>query len=183
MKYLFSLLATAAWLSAAAQTPLPMFQSTARQAGQIDSIYPFDIALRTVDSAATDTRAVLPKNGRPTVLAFWLTTCMPCMLELDTYIRKWPEWQHESPFNLVAISTDFPQRFRQIGAVVREKKFPFPAFWDSNREFAEILPGRLNGLPQVFVFDKNGQLVWQHRRFWPGVEEELFAQIKALNQP
>ncbi len=165
----------------AAKTPLPMILSTARPVAKIDSTYPFDIALREIDSTETASKEVLPQNGRPTVLAFWLTTCYPCMLELDAYTKKYADWQAESPFNLVAISTDFPAKFQRIGQVVREKNFPFPAFWDFNREFREILPGGLNGLPQVFIFDKNGILVWQHRKFYSGAEDEMFKKVKELN--
>lgn len=152
--------------------------STARPAEKIEANYPFDIALRSPDSVATNTKIVLPQNGRPTLLAFWLTTCMPCMMELDAYAKKYAAWMGETPFNLIAVSTDFPRNFNRIGQVWQQKKMPFLTFWDENREFREILPGGLNGLPQVFLFDKNGKLVWQHRKFYSGVEDEMFRQVQ-----
>lgn len=177
MKHLALVFALACTSPLAAQ----MRMSTARPAGQIDSVYPFDITLRALDNTAVSSRDVLPRNGKPTVISFWLTTCQPCMMELSAYIQKWAGWQQESPFNLVAISTDWPDRFRRVGQVVAEKKFPFPAYWDSNREFKEVMPGGLNGLPQVFVFDKNGKLVWHHRKYYSGMEDALFLKIKELN--
>ena len=145
-----------------------------------DTLFPFNVGLRSTDSVAIGSKIALRADGKPTLLAFWLTTCYPCMIELDTYTKKYADWQKESPFHLMAISTDFPKNFRRIGQVVAERKFPFPVFWDENRAFRYLLPGGLNGLPQVFLFDKNGKLVWHHKGFYTGLEEEVFAKIKSI---
>jgi thioredoxin-related protein len=34
--------------------------------------------------------------------------------------------------------------------------------------------------PHVFLYDKNGKLVYSHRGYTPGDEELLFEKIKAL---
>ena len=112
------------------------------------------------------------------MLAFWLTTCMPCQAEFAAYSKNFEAWQKEADFRLLAVSIDFPERFPKIGQLAKDKKWPFPVYWDSQRAFKAVLPGGLNGLPQVFLFDKNGQLVWQHKRYVPGDEAELFAKIK-----
>ncbi len=143
------------------------------------SPFPFNISLIKPDSSAVNSAAVL-KTGKPTVLAFWLTTCPPCHLELAAYTKNYAEWQKEADFNLVAISMDFPERFAKVQAMVQEKNWPFQVYWDHTRAFKTTLPGGLNGLPQVFLFDKNGALVWQHKKYATGDEAELFAQIKAL---
>lgn len=43
-----------------------------------------------------------------------------------------------------------------------------------------IYAGELNGMPQVFLFDKTGKLVWQHKGYSPGMERVLFEEFKAL---
>ncbi len=141
--------------------------------------FPFQVRLFTPDSVAVQSDAVLTK-GKPTVLAFWLSTCYPCRLELAAYTAKYAEWQRQADFQIVAISIDFPERFPQMSNMARTANWAFPAYWDREQNFKSLLPGELNGLPQVFLFDKNGQLVWQHRRYMTGDEEELFAQIMAL---
>lgn len=150
-----------------------------------DTIFPFDIPLLNVDSvfvgSSKDVLAT-PKKGKkqPTVIAFWLTTCMPCHRELATYTEKYEEWQKQANFRLLAISIDFPNRFQQIGQITREKKFPFEVYWDRDRQFRSVMPGELNGLPQVFIFDKEGNLAYRHKGFRPGDELELFAKILEL---
>lgn len=153
------------------------FAQTAAPASS--TVLPATIRLTTLDSTEVAGSAVWGgKTKRPTLLAFWLTTCPPCMVELDTYQKNYAEWQRQANFQLVAISVDFPQRFRQVGRIARQKGLTFPTYWDRERTFKTLLPGGLNGLPQVFLFDKNGRLVWQHKGFRPGDEKEVFAKIK-----
>jgi len=141
--------------------------------------YPFDLALTTPDSMEVSTRHVLA-GDQPTVIAFWLTTCVPCFAELGAYAQNFANWQQQADFRLIAVSIDFPERFHKFQQVAREKQWPFPVYWDRTRAFKEILPGTLNGLPQVFLFDKKGKLVWHHRKYMAGDEAELFEEIKKV---
>lgn len=149
------------------------------QNAQPTTAFPFGIPLLRTDSTTVNTNKLLKKD-KPTVLAFWLTTCMPCHAELASYARQFDAWQKEADFRLLAVSIDFPERFAQVKKMEKEKKWPFPVYWDNTRAFKTILPGGLNGLPQVFLFDKNGTLVWQHKKYTPGDENELFEKIKSL---
>jgi cytochrome c biogenesis protein CcmG/thiol:disulfide interchange protein DsbE len=143
--------------------------------------FPFQMTLLRPDSTAVASEKVLLK-GKPTILAFWLTTCMPCLAEFEAYSQKYASWQQAADFQLVGISIDFPNRFQQIAPMIAEKKWPFPIYWDRERVFKRILPGGLNGLPQMFIFDKNGQLVWQHKGFKPGLEDEIWAKVLELSK-
>jgi cytochrome c biogenesis protein CcmG, thiol:disulfide interchange protein DsbE len=151
-----------------------------------DTVFPFNIPLLNIDSTKlSSSKNVLAipkkeKDRKPTVIAFWLTTCIPCHHELATYTANYPEWKKQASFNMYAISTDFPKNFRKIAGIVQEKQFPFEVLWDRDRLFRTVMPGELNGLPQVFIFDKNGKLVYRHKGFRPGDELRLFEQIKAL---
>jgi peroxiredoxin len=151
----------------------------------VDTVYPYNIPLLDIDSTKEmNSRELLaiPKKGKkPTVIAFWLTTCMPCHRELSTYTANYAEWQKKADFRLLAISIDFPHRFRKVAEIVREKQFPFEVYWDRDRLFRSVMPhGGLNGLPQVFIFDKEGALAYHHKGFRPGDEVELFAKILEL---
>ncbi len=153
--------------------------SVVAQIAQPSVQFPFNIAMLKPDSTTVNTNDLL-KKGKPTVLAFWLTTCMPCQMELGSYAQHFADWQKEADFQLLAISIDFPERFPQVKKMAKEKKWPFPVYWDNTRAFKTTLPGGLNGLPQVFLFDKNGTLVWQHKKYATGDEAVLFAKIKEL---
>ncbi|MEZ4921174.1 MAG: TlpA disulfide reductase family protein [Saprospiraceae bacterium] len=143
------------------------------------NLYSLDIQLfNPADSSATSSKKAFKKGKGPVVIAFWLTTCQPCLRELSAYSKLYDNWQKEADFQLAAISIDYPQRFYRVGEIVQEKAFPFPSYWDGARQFKEVLPGRLNGLPQLFIFDKNGKLVYHHKGFQTGDEVKLFEEIK-----
>jgi peroxiredoxin len=144
------------------------------------SPYPFELRLTTPDSTELPSAEALPL-GKPTVLAFWLTTCTPCMNELAAYTRHYAEWKARADFNLIAVSLDFPERFRKVKPLVAEQKWPFPVYWDRVRAFKSLLPGGLNGVPQVFLFDRDGRLVWQHKGYRTGAEQEMFQQVLGLH--
>lgn len=140
--------------------------------------FPFKVNLITTDGGTYPSATVLGKEKKVTVIAFWLTTCMPCMVELETYKQQYASWKQQADFNMFAFSIDFEQNYPNVKRVVAEKQWPFPAYWDRERAFKDILPGGLNGLPQVFVFNTKGELVYRHKGFKSGDEKELFEQIK-----
>lgn len=165
--------------AAVAKPRVNLYVETARPLQQINAVYPYDIGLRTASGDTLNSASVFAKNGKPTVLMFWLTTCMPCRYELTAIAGKFEAWQKEADFNLYAISVDFPKNFEQFVKRVDESHWPFPAYYDLNREFRLVLPGELNGLPQVFVLDGAGNIVHHTRKYRPGDEDALFEAIKS----
>lgn len=161
------------------QTRTPSYvMETARSVDKIQSTYPYDIQLLRLEGDTVLSTDVLPVNGKPTILLFWLTTCYPCKMELETLQKVYSEWKKETDFNLVAISTDFPKNYPAFGDRVRQSQWPWPAYIDLRREFGKILPGGLNGLPQTFILDAAGQIVYHKRKFRPGDEAGLLEQLK-----
>lgn len=152
---------------------------TARPAADIQSVFPYDIELKRADGTLTTSDQVFPNNGKPTVLLFWLTTCFPCRMELEALKKEVPEWMKETDFNLVAISTDFAKNFDAFTRRVEESQWPWMAYNDVHREFSRILPGGLNGLPQTFVLNGAGEIVYHKRKYRPGDEEALHSAIRS----
>lgn len=149
---------------------------------QTSEPFPFNVVLLTPDSTVSSSEAVLGKKNNPTLLAFWLTTCMPCSFELDAYARHYADWQEQYGLQIVAVSVDFPERFRRIGERLKEKKYPFPVWWDQYRTFKLIMPGELNGLPQVFLFDKSGKMAWRHKGYSTESEQEMVAELEKMKK-
>ncbi len=146
----------------------------------IKSDYPYNIDLKTADGKMVNSSEVFKQNGKPSVVLFWLTTCYPCRMELKAIKEKFPQWQKEADFNLYAISTDFPKNAEQFVKRVKNSGWTFEAYHDINRQFMKVMPGGLNGLPQVFVFDKKGNIVYHKRKYKPGDENVLFRKVKAI---
>lgn len=153
---------------------------TSRPTKEIKQQYPFDIAISDVNGQQLNTSTTFLDNGKPTVLLFWLTTCYPCRVELAAIKKEYPKWIEETDFNLYAISTDFQMNYESFIKTVKKSDWPFPAFHDTNREFRKVMEGGLNGLPQVFLLDKDGEIIYHKRKYSTGDEHTLYAQVKAL---
>jgi len=145
--------------------------------------YPFNVDLKTVDGDIVSSSEVFRRNGKPTMVLFWLSTCKPCHMKMDAIKPLYPEWKEEADFNVVAISGDYPQNYSKFVDQVRSKGWQWDSYNDVNRRFKEILPGGLNGYPQTFIFDKNGNLAYQDKKFTPGDETALIYEIKRIVAP
>ncbi len=152
----------------------------ARPVGEINTTFPFDIALKGPDGKMHNSKDILKSDGKPTVVLFWLTTCFPCRIEMKAIQREMDAWTAETDFNIVAISTDFEKNYGNFVKMVEENNWSFKAYVDVNREFRKVMPGELNGLPQSFIFDKNGEIAYHSRKYSSGDEHKLYAKIKEL---
>ena len=165
--------------SPAKQSPV-LYTETARPEDKIQKIFPYDIKLKNAEGKEFMSSQLFKKNGKPTVLLFWLTTCGPCKMEMEAIKNKYESWSKESKFNFFAISTDWSHNTEKFVERVKTSGWPFAAYHDFNQEFKYVMPGGLNGLPQVFVLNKKGEVVFHKRKYMPGDEDKLFEEIKKL---
>ncbi len=154
--------------------------STARPENEINNKFPFDISMTNAKKEVFNSEKSLANNGKPTVVLFWLTTCYPCRMEMNAIKEVYPDWKKEVDFNLVAISTDFKKNYDNFIKRVEKEQWPWKTFHDTNREFRLVMPGKLNGLPQTFIFDKNGEIAYHKRKYITGDEKKLFEKVKEL---
>jgi peroxiredoxin len=182
---LFSLVLTPIVLNASiadSTTPTPRyFTETSRPVELIQKTFPFDIDLRDTAGIVKKTNVLLKNStAKPTILLFWLTTCFPCRMELEAINNAYPTWKKDVDFRMIAISTDFSDRYPQFIERVRKGNWHFEAYHDMNREFRYVMQGELNGLPQLFVLDAAGNVTYHKRRYRPGDENELFEHLKKM---
>jgi cytochrome c biogenesis protein CcmG, thiol:disulfide interchange protein DsbE len=151
-----------------------------RPVEEIKKEFPYDIALKGADEKIYNSSELLKSNGKPTVVLFWLTTCFPCRIEMAAIQKQLDGWKAETDFNIIAISTDFEKNYGNFVKMVNENNWSFEAYVDVNREFSKVMPGELNGLPQSFIFDKNGEIAYHSRKYSSGDEHKLYAKVKEL---
>ena len=151
-----------------------------RSTADINTNFPFDISLKDAEGKMHNSSNILKKNGKPTVVLFWLTTCYPCRIEMKAIQKEIDSWKAETDFNIVAISTDFEKNYDSFVKMVNDNKWSFDAYVDTNREFRKVMPGGLNGLPQSFIFDKDGNVAYHKRKYSNGDEHKLYAKVKEL---
>ncbi len=141
--------------------------------------------LPPVSLTALDGRTVradtLHHPGRPTLVTFWATWCKPCLLELATLHRLYPQWQAETGVHIVAISIDDARTSPKVAPLVRARNWRFEIYHDENGELRRAM--NVTDIPHSFLLDGSGRIVWQHQAYSPGDEERLYAVLKELVQP
>jgi len=110
-------------------------------------------------------------SEKVTVLSFWATWCSPCKRELDAITELYPEWTEKYNMQLFAISIDNARMLTQVKPMVEEKGWEFPVLMDSKQELQHAL--EFQAIPQTFVIDKEGNIIFQHEGYTPGDEYEL----------
>jgi len=165
---------------AQARTTTIRSTSNTRPKSQINQAYPYDIDLKKADGSIVNSSEVLAKNGKPTMVLFWLTTCFPCKMELAAVQKKYASWKEQADFNMVVISTDFSKNYPRFVDMVNKSGWEWETYNDVNREFRNVIPGQLNGLPQSFVFNADGEIVYHKRKYSTGDEDKLFGEVLKL---
>ncbi len=160
------------------QTTAPATQQLS--SNELNTSFPFDIKLKDADGKIHNSADIFKLNGKPTVLMFWLTTCGPCHQKLNAITPLYTEWAKEADFNIYAISGDFPKNYGKFVEHTKAKNWPWETYNDVTRSFRDVLPGKLNGYPQTFIFDEAGKLVYQDKKYRRGDEVRLFDTIKEI---
>ncbi|MFI3332338.1 MAG: TlpA disulfide reductase family protein [Rikenellaceae bacterium] len=116
----------------------------------------------------------------PFILSFWSTTCKPCIKELDTICENYVDWNDEIPFRVIAVSIDDSRSVSRAKALATGRGWGdyFTLAYDVNSEFKRAL--NVVSVPQVFIFNRDGRMVYSHTGYTPGNEIELFERIKKL---
>jgi AhpC/TSA family. len=123
------------------------------------------------------TTASLADGKTPFVISIWMTTCKPCLKELDTLAEELVDWDASFPLRIYAVSMDDSRSMKRAVAMAQGRDWDgITALFDVNADLRRAL--NVVNVPQVFVYDKNGKLFWTHVGYRPGDEQELLSQVK-----
>lgn len=137
---------------------------------------PENISLKTLDGKTVQS-SVIQNDGKILILSFWATWCKPCNSELDAIKEVYDEWQSETGVKLVAVSIDDARSAARVKPWVDGKDWPFEVYLDQNKDLARAMNVGAD-VPYTFIINGNGEIVWQHKGYQPGNEEELIEAVK-----
>jgi cytochrome c biogenesis protein CcmG/thiol:disulfide interchange protein DsbE len=111
------------------------------------------------------------KKHKITVVSFWATWCVPCQRELDIYGELYDEWKEKYDMEIVAITIDNTRQLAKVKPLVAQKQWQFTVLSDVNQDLMKAL--NFTFVPQTFILDIEGNIVFDHSGFKPGDEIEM----------
>ena len=120
----------------------------------------------------------LENNGKPIVISFWATWCKPCKEELNTIAEVYEDWQDETGVKLVAISIDDSKTKAKVVPYVNASEWDYEVYIDKNGDLKRAMG--ISTVPHTFLLNSKKEIVWQHKGYVDGDEDELLVQIKKL---
>ena len=107
-------------------------------------------------------------KGKVVLLNFWATWCSPCKEEIPELNRLYEKMKDRN-FVILAVSEDNkpPEKIKDF---TREYNMKFTVLYDGSRTAAGLY--RLSGVPETFLIDKNGKLIYKFigPKNWTGKE-------------
>ncbi len=136
-----------------------------------------NLSLKTLDGKTVNLQDY-KSNGKITVVSFWATWCSPCKKELDAIADIYPDWQEEYDVELLAITIDTRRALAKVPGIVETKGWDYTVLVANEQDAQNLLS--FQTIPQTFLIDKNGKIVWDHNGYVPGDEDELEEVIAKL---
>ncbi len=114
-------------------------------------------------------------NNKLTVVSFWATWCSPCKKELDALKTLYNSWKPMG-VELVAVTIDDAQALNKVKPMVAQKGWKYTILSDQNKEMLRVL--NFQSIPQTFVVDAKGTILYSHSGYTPGDEHDLDKKLK-----
>lgn len=135
------------------------------------------IDVKTMDGKSVNIQELVGK-GKITVISFWATWCSPCKRELDAIADIYPDWQKDLNVELLAVTIDDARGVAKVPAMVASKGWEYTVLSDSKQELQRAL--NFQTVPQTFLLNAAGEIIYTHSGYTSGDEYELEDEIKKL---
>lgn len=117
-------------------------------------------------------------DGKPFIIDFWATWCVPCIRELTNLDKVYSRWQAETGIKIIAISLDDARTSKKVAPFVKGRNWKFEFYIDENSDLKRAM--NVNNPPHTFLVNSKGEIVWEHNGYAEGGEEEIYKQVIEL---
>lgn len=146
------------------------------------TIYSQNKLLPSVDVKTINGKSIninsIENNEMPIVINFWATWCKPCKKELNNIAEVYDEWQDETGVKIIAISIDDTRSMSKVAPYINSVGWEYEVYLDPNGDLKRAMG--VSTVPHTFLLNSKKEIVWQHRGYVDGDEDELFDEIQNL---
>ncbi len=137
------------------------------------------VAIKDVKGLPFNTKDI-SNDGKPIIIDFWATWCKPCVRELTSIADVYDDWVKETGVKIYAISVDDSRSASLVAPLVDGKGWDYTVLLDPNSDFKRAM--NVGPIPQTFLLNGKGEVVWQHTSFAEGDELQLIELVRKLNK-
>ena len=133
--------------------------------------------IKTVDGSSFST-SKFSNNGKPIVIDFWATWCVPCVKELNAIADKYEYWRKETGVKIIIVSVDTVHNTKTVSSFVKNKGWFYDVYLDQDAALQKAM--LVMDTPCTFVIDGTGKVVWMHNEYQDGDEDKVFEELKKI---
>jgi len=141
--------------------------------------FPHVANLVTLDKKTVSSRT-FTNNGKPIIITFWLSTCKPCIKEQNAINRKLNQWRQEIGVRMIAVTYDPLEKLEIVKKIVQQNGWQHEVYLDKTKRFRNKMLGNWFGVPQLFIFDKDMNVVLHNYGYKNGDIENIEKFLKQL---
>jgi len=135
------------------------------------------VDVKTIDGKSININSI-NNNEMPIVINFWATWCKPCKKELNNIAEVYDEWQDETGVKIIAVSIDDTRSMSKVVPYINSVGWEYEVYLDPNGDLKRSMG--VSTVPHTFLLNSKKEIVWQHRGYVDGDEDELFDEIQNL---
>ena len=118
------------------------------------------------------------EEGKTVIISFWATWCKPCQKELNNIAEVYEDWQDDYNVEILAVSIDDARNAPKVKSYAAGQAWEYTVLLDKNQDLQRAL--NFQSVPQTFLLNQEGNIVYTHTGYVSGDEYELEDKIKAL---
>jgi peroxiredoxin len=119
-------------------------------------------------------------EGSYVIMDFWAITCKSCVEGLDALKETYEEFKERNLIYL-AIDEDGPRNKSKVPGFVKGHQWEYTVLYDTNQEVKNLYG--IQAIPELFIIDPEGYIVYRHRGFKEGDEEDIREKLEELLPP